>query len=277
MDFVKKHYEKIILGIVLVGLAVAVGFIPFKVANEKRDLDEKRQSLIPRSVKPLTNVDLTLPETALKRIAAPATVDFSAPHRLFNAMPWQKAAGGQLIKYDDSHIGPKAVIITRISPLYLIITLDKVNISDAGPRYVIGVQKEAAASAAQRVKKETYSKPNDKNDVFMLRKVDGPPENPTKLTVELNDTAEAAVVTPEQPFKRVDGYLADLKYEPEKQTWNNCRIGRQLHFNGEDYNVVAISQSDVVLSAKSNQKKWPITYNPTNNLSSSSTNLNTSP
>ncbi len=277
MDFVKKHYEKIILGIVLVGLAVAVGFIPFKVANEKRDLDEKRQSLIPRSVKPLTNVDLTLPETALKRIAAPATVDFSAPHRLFNAMPWQKAAGGQLIKYDDSHIGPKAVIITRISPLYLIITLDKVNISDAGPRYVIGVQKEAAAAAAQRVKKETYSKPNDKNDVFMLRKVDGPPENPTKLTVELNDTAEAAVVTPEQPFKRVDGYLADLKYEPEKQTWNNCRIGRQLHFNGEDYNVVAISQSDVVLSAKSNQKKWPITYNPTNNLSSSSTNLNTSP
>jgi len=57
MDFVKKHYEKIILGIVLVGLAVAVAFIPFKVASEKKELDEKRLSLIPRSVKPLTNLD----------------------------------------------------------------------------------------------------------------------------------------------------------------------------------------------------------------------------
>ncbi len=277
MDFVKKHYEKIILGIVLVGLAVAVAFIPFKVSNEKKELDDKRISLIPRSVKPLTNLDLSLPEMALKRVAAPAAVDFSAPHRLFNPMPWQKTASGQLIKYDDSHIGPKAVVITRVAPLYLMISLDKVNISEAGPRYVIGIQKEAAAAASQRVKKETYSKPNDKNDVFMLRKVDGPPENPTKLTLELNDTGEAAVVTPEQPFKRVDGYLADLKYDPEKQTWNNCRIGRQLHFNGEDYNVVAISQSDVVLSAKSNQKKWPIIYNATNNLSSTSTNLNASP
>jgi hypothetical protein len=277
MEFLKNNYEKIILGIVLVGLAVAVAFIPFKVSNEKKELDQKREGLIPRSVKPLTNLDLTLPETALKRVAAPAVVDFSAPHRLFNPMPWQKGSSGQLIKYDDSHIGPKAVTITRISPLFLIITLDKVNMSDAGPRYVIGVQKEAASQPSQRVKKETYSKPNDKNDVFMLRKVDGPPENPTKLTLELNDSGEAAVVTPEQPFKRVDGYIADMKYDPEKQTWNNCRMGRQLHFNGEDYNVVAISQTDVVLSAKSNQKKWPVTYNPTNALSSTSTNLNSSP
>src|ERR1051326_1555909 len=268
MEFLKNNYEKIILGIVLVGLAVAVAFIPFKVSNEKKELDQKREGLIPRSVKPLTNLDLSLPETALKRVAAPAVVDFSAPHRLFNPMPWQEGSSGQLIKYDDSHIGPKAVTITRISPLFLIITLDKVNMSDAGPRYVIGVQKEAASQPSQRVKKETYSKPNDKNDVFMLRKVDGPPENPTKLTLELNDSGEAAVVTPEQPFKRVDGYIADMKYDPKNKTWNNCRMGRQLHFNGEDYNVVAISQTDVVLSAKSNQKKWPVTYNPTNALSS---------
>src|SRR5229473_2743537 len=232
MDFVKKHYEKIILGIVLVGLAVAVAFIPFKVSNEKKDLDEKRINLIPRSVKPLTNLDLSLPETALKRVAAPAAVDFSAPHRLFNPLPWQKSASGQLIKYDDSHIGPKAVVITRVAPLYLMISLDKVNISDAGPRYVIGIQKEAATAAAQRVKKETYCKPNDKNDVFMLRKVDGPPENPTKLTLELNDTGEAAVVTPEQPFKRIDGYMADFKYDPEKKIWPSRRVNTTMTFDG---------------------------------------------
>src|SRR5579862_8914115 len=243
MDFLKRHYEKIILGLVLVGLAVAVAFIPFKVSSERKDLDAKRDSLIPRSVKPLTNLDLTLSQTALKRVAAPMVLDFSAPHRLFNPMPWQKAANGQLIKYDDSHIGPKAVNITKVTPLYLIITLDNVNISDAGPRYVIGIQKEAATVASQRAKKETYSKLNDKSDMFTLRKVDGPAENPTKLTLELNDSGEMVAVTKEQPFKRVDGYMADLRYDPEKQTWSNCRLGRSIHFNGEDYNVVAISQT----------------------------------
>src|SRR5947208_12794158 len=114
MDFLKKHYEKIILGVVLLGLAVAVAFIPFKVGSERKDLDDKRLSLIPRSVKPLTNLDLTTPQTSLKRVAEPTVVNFSSPHRLFNAVPWQKAANGQLIKYDDTHIGPKAVTITKI-------------------------------------------------------------------------------------------------------------------------------------------------------------------
>src|ERR1041385_2712348 len=127
MDFLKKHYEKIILRIVLAGLAAAVPFIPFKVANERKELEEKRINLIPRSVKPLTNVDLTMSEAALKRVSNPVVLDFAAPHRLFNAMPWQKATSGQLIKYDDSHIGPKAVTITKVTPLYLIISLDKIN------------------------------------------------------------------------------------------------------------------------------------------------------
>jgi hypothetical protein len=263
MDFLKKHYEKLILGVVLIGLIAAAGFIPFKVSNERKELDEKKVSLIPRSVKPLTNLDLSIAQNSLKRVTEPVVVNFSVPHRLFNPMPWQKAVTGKLIKYDDSHIGPKAVSITKVTPLYLIITLDNVNISEQGPKYVMGVQKEAATQASQRIKKETYSKLNEKNDTFILRKIEGPADNPTKLTVELNDTGEMAVVTKEQPFKRADGYMADLKYDPEKQSWNNCRIGRALHFNGEDYNVVAISQNEVVLSAKSNQKKWPIQLNPT--------------
>jgi len=261
MDFLKKHYEKLILGVVLVGLVVAAGFIPFKVATERKELEEKREALIPRSVKPLTNLDLTVSQTSLKRVSEPIVLNLSVPHRLYNPVPWQKGANGQLFRYDDSHIGPKAVVINKLTPLFLVITLDNVNISDSGPRYVIGVQKEAAVMASQRIKKETYSKINDKNDTFILRKVDGPADNPTKLTIELNDTGQTAVVTKEQPFKRIDGYMADLKYDPEKQTWNNCRVGRVLRFNGEDYNVVAISSNEVVLSAKSNQKKWPIQLN----------------
>ena len=246
----------------LVGLAVAVAFIPLKVASEKQELKEKQVSLIQRKVAPLTNLDLTLPQTALKRVASPVVLDFSSPHRLFNAMPWQKTAAGQLVKYDDSRIGPKAVTITKVTPLHLIISLDSVSVSaESQARYVIGVQKEAAATPAQRIKKGFYCKLNEKNDLFTLRKVDGPADNPAKLTLEFNDTGEMIVVTKEQPYTRVDGYMADLKYVPENKTWTSRRVGSPpLAFNGEEYNIVAISQNEVVLSAKSNQKKWPIPY-----------------
>ena len=50
MDFLKKHYEKVLLGVVLLGLAVAVAFLPFKIASEKQKLEDMRNSSsIPRS------------------------------------------------------------------------------------------------------------------------------------------------------------------------------------------------------------------------------------
>ena len=74
MDFLKKHYEKVLLGVVLLGLAVAVAFLPFKIASEKQKLEDMRNQLIHPKVKELTNLNLTLPDTVLKRMAAPAAV-----------------------------------------------------------------------------------------------------------------------------------------------------------------------------------------------------------
>jgi hypothetical protein len=52
--------------------------------------------------------------------------------------------------------------------------------------------------------------------------------------------------------------MADLHYAPENKHWTARRVGAPLQFNGEDYNIVAINQNEVVLSAKSNGKKWTI-------------------
>jgi hypothetical protein len=52
----------------------------------------------------------------------------------------------------------------------------------------------------------------------------------------------------------------DLRYAPESKTWNARRVDAPLAFNGENYNIVAITENEVVLSAKSNQKKWTIKY-----------------
>ncbi len=262
MDFLKKHYEKVLLGVVLLGLAVAVAFLPLKIANEKQTLLNMRQQLINPKVKPLTNLDLTVPDNTLKRVAVPVTLDFSAPNRLFNPMLWQKAADGHLIKADESNIGPKALVITQIIPLYLKLTLDSVTTLGSEPRYVIGIENEAAANAHDRYKRQKFCSPQEKTELFTLRGVKATP-NPTNVVVllELNDTRKRVELSKDQPFRRVDGYMVDLKYPPESKTWKNRRVGAKLPFNGEEYNIVAISEDEVVLSAKSNQKKWTVKYN----------------
>jgi hypothetical protein len=260
MDFLKKNYEKLLLGAVLLGLAGVAAFLPFKIGTEKQKLQDLTSGILNPPVQAITNLDISATESDLKRSASSVVVNLGPPHKLFAPMPWQKAADGHLIPMDDTHIGPQAVAITELTPLYLIITLDSVSVLDSGTKYVIGLQREAAALQKDRSKKQTYSAVGAKNDTFTLREVLGSPENPTNIVLELKDGTTASL-SKETPFKRVEGYAASLKYEPEKKSWRDQRVGASISLNGEDYNIVAISASEVVLSAKKNQKKWTITYN----------------
>jgi hypothetical protein len=262
MDFLKKNYEKILLGVVLLGLAIAVAFLPVKIRSEEDELTAKKEGLINPRIQMLSNLDLTLSEAALQRMATLAVIDFSKPNKLFNPMPWQRTPDGHLIP--GSSVGPSAAVVTNITPLYLKLTLDSVSVLDSGPKYVIGIEKEAAATAAGRLKKGAYcsTNPPTKNDTFTMLEVKGSkPEEPSEVIVELNDTGEKAVITKDKPFKRVDGYMASLRYEPEKRSWDKRRVGAVISFNNEDYKIVVINSNEVVLSAP-NQKKWTIKYNP---------------
>ena len=264
MDLLKKHYEKILLGAVLLGLVVGAAFLPVLIANERRELEDASNQVLNPKVKPLDPPNLTQAEGLLQRLKSPLNLDLASPNRLFNPMLWQKTPPPESrpVKVQKGNIGVEAVTVTKISPLYLIITLDSATVSDSGARYVIGVEREAAATPALRKKKQYGTTVNNKNEVFVLREVKGPPENPTELILELNDTGESVSLKKEVPFKRVDGYTADLKYDPEKKTWLNRRanLPPPLSFDGEDYIIVAIGKNEVILSAKSNDKKTPIPF-----------------
>jgi hypothetical protein len=126
------------------------------------------------------------------------------------------------------------------------------------------IEKETAVNLRDR-RTSKYCRVGDKNDTFAVRDIKAAPDNPTNFTtvvLELNDTGQRVTVTKDLPFRRIDGYMVDLKYAPEIKTWASRRVGAPLSFNGEDYNIVAITENEVVLSAKSNQKKWPIKYSP---------------
>jgi hypothetical protein len=255
MDFIKKHWEKVLLGVVLVGLAVAVAFLPVKIASEKQTLQEVRDQILNPQVKPLEAVDLASAELQLKRAESAFNLDFSAGHRLFNPVLWQKRSDGTPIKVaSGNEVGPAAVVPLKTSPLYTILSLDSVMTNETGVRYAIGLERQAAAKAADRRKRQVYASANTKTEFFLLRDVKGPPENPDHLTVEWNETAEQAQFAKDKPFRRVDGYLADLRYPPENRTWTSRREGDKITFGGEEYNIVAINENEVVLSARSGKK-----------------------
>lgn len=262
MDFLKKHYEKLLLGVVLVGLMGVVGYMLVVVSNEQRKLTEMRENVLHPHVTALSNLDLTASEQAVKRAATPAVIDFGPPgHRLFNPGAWQKAPDGRLVLREN--VGPRALVVTNITPLYFRLNLDKVEPVDNGFKYVIVSENQAAANPSQRHQKSNYCKLMDNTDAYQLIEVHGKPEDPTELVVKLKDSGENAVIKKDKPFERIDGYMADLHHPLETKPWLGRRVGASLSFNGEDYTIVAINQNEVVLSAKSNGKKWTVKANST--------------
>ena len=265
MDFVKKHYEKILLSVVLLGLVGALVFLPFMINADRTKLTEIRMSIIHQSVKPLDPLDLTRQTNVIDRLQSPYKLDFSTTNKLFNPIPWQKTPAGQLIKITTGNeVGAGAAVVTRITPLCLILTLDKVETNELGARYSISAERQAAALPAQRGKRQHYASVGEKNEVFTITDVSGSPADPAHVTLSLilKDTGERAILSADKPFRRVDGYVADLKYDIEKKTWQGQRINMVLKFGGDEYKIVAINQDSVILSATSNQKKTTLPYSP---------------
>jgi hypothetical protein len=272
MDFVKKHYEKILLSVVLLGLVGALVFLPFLIISDQDTQRQMREGIIHVKVVPLLALDLTRETNVSARLQSPYKLDFSTTNKLFNPVPWQKTPDGRLIKIaSGNEVGVGAAVVTKITPLCLILTLDSIETNSIATnefvaRYVISMERQASALPAQRSKRQHYAsvgeKVGEKNDAFMIREVSSSPADPgtLKLIVQLMDTGESATLSKEKPFLRVDGYSADLKYDPEKKTWQGQRVNAVLKFAGDDYIIVAIDQGAVILKARSNDKKTTLPY-----------------
>jgi hypothetical protein len=265
MQFLKKNYEKILLGIVLAGLVVIAVFLLFLVANEKERLNTMRIGIISRSVKPLPPPEglIQAVEEFIKRADSPMALDLTSTNKLFNPVRWQKAADGHIFPNPKGSELEKVEIL-KITPLYLTITLDQINASESGTRYAIALEQQTITKVSQRRRMNYYS-PGDKKDLIVLREVRGPTNNPTALILELTDTGEQVSVAKDKPFQRVDGYTADLKYVPDNKPpfvgrRANDPVTGKITIAGTDYNIVAIGKDDVVLSEPSG-KKTTIKYN----------------
>jgi hypothetical protein len=167
--------------------------------------------------------------------------------------------------------GPEGLILTRLAPLYMTLALEGVTTNLAygrrylisvSPRYIISVEDAAAPTPGQRIKRQFYcsiGSESNPRQPFTLRDVQGPADNPT-VVLELNATKDSVSMDKDRPFRAVRGYAADLKYGPEDKTWVNKRVGSALAFDGDEYEIVAITRTEVVLRQTSNNKKWTVKW-----------------
>ncbi len=263
----KRHYEKIILVVVLLGLAGAVAYLPFKIANERTELEQMRVQNFGKRVTPLTAINMEENEAVLEGTKARYSLLLQAPpHNFCNPVQWIKTPDGRLLKIaTGQEIGPGKLEVTKISPLYLTISLETVGVS--GSNYLIKTENQAEQRSNKRVSTR-YLAPGDKTDVYLLKAVKGPLNDPEQLIIELADPRESGVITKGKPFRRVASYTADFKYDPDRLTFRDKREGATVGFGGEDFiiasiNLIANDRYEVVLSAKQTGKKTTIKFTNT--------------
>jgi hypothetical protein len=259
---IKRHYEKVLLALVLIGLTAAVVLLNQMKNDENAKIEKYNENIRRQKVKPIPSVDLSMLATALQHATNPPAHSFSPPHNLFNPVKWQRRSDGTLLKVETGkEVGSEALQIVKISPLNLIVSLD----TQSGSGVNMSVTQEAHTNRNWRIKMQSFLTTNSASErmhrsrVFVLKDLKVTPEGP-QADIELADGTKTTV-TVGKPFTRVDGYKADLSYPPEKKTFNDQRVGDRLILGNEEYNIVAINQNEVVVSARSNDRRTTIRNN----------------
>ncbi len=254
MEFLKNHYEKVLLSLILLGLAVAAALLPMKV-------DTTPINPPPAKGKAPKLQDLKSDELALQRSKNASNTVLSGSHNLFNPVLWIRKPNGTLMKNESGRsLGPQALIITNITPLYFVLAYDGVTGQADKLRYKLTLTREADTNSALRRAMPVFAVAGDKKEQFTLREVKGEPENPTELVLEVTNVKEPVTLGKDQPYKRVDGYIADFRYDPEDKNFFRKRENDRLAFAGETHNIVAIAKDGAVLFTPSSGIRTTIKY-----------------
>ena len=264
MEFLKNHYEKVILSVVLLGLAAAAVLLLTSVDSEKRALEEVDSGIARTKPKELKQVDLSTTEAALQLLLRPASLRLAGEHNLFNPVQWQKMPDGRLIPLRTGReIGPGALTVAKITPLYLRIEYEGTGGTGDAVQYKFKVTREAEKSPSKRIPITlSATTPGSKNSVFVLKEMK-PPDNPAEFVLDLPAENEQAVVTKEKPYVDVAGYSVDLKYPPDNLTFNGKRVGDALVFAGDTNKIIAITATNVTVQATSTPKRTTVPYTAT--------------
>jgi len=97
MDFIKKHYEKLVLGVVLLAVAGVAIYLVLSVSQVKADLQTALEQAAGAKQKSLQPINLVTNEMELARVVKHVPVVLGDPdHYTFNPVTWARAANGRI-------------------------------------------------------------------------------------------------------------------------------------------------------------------------------------
>ena len=259
----RDHYEKVILGLALLALGLAGVLLANEKAKEEEALEKFRTDVIGRRPLAYRPTDLSGHLLLLEKGTNPVSVTFSPPHNLFNPVKWLRRPDGTLLKVEKgSEIGLDAMLVSKITPLYLQINLDKAS-GGAGSGYFVSVAQEASTNLSLRKKIQSYvsaGSPKDRTGAYAFKEAKGTAENP-EIILELLDTNERVTLTKDAAvFQRVDGYKVDFSYPPEQKVFPEKRLNEIIILAGETNSIIAIAADEVILLNQSNNKRTALKY-----------------
>jgi hypothetical protein len=259
MEFLKKHYEKIVLCLVLLGLAAAAVWMRMAIERIQGSLAPP-PAAAPRRAKAATlgPMDLSTDQVTLAQVTNPPTITLSGDHNLFNSVTWKKRSDGTLLKIVRT--GPDALVVTNITKLYTIITYDHPSGNGSGV-YVMAIQQHSDPLHPKHPVPEFAKKDQkEKSRLYILRGIKGDADDPSELDLELTETGETVAVTKDKPYQWVDSYVTDLRYEPESETLSKLHVNDIFRLDGEQYKVVEITANAVRVqfnrTTKVTEIKW---------------------
>ncbi|MEY4691073.1 MAG: hypothetical protein RIT19_1398 [Verrucomicrobiota bacterium] len=253
MEFIKKHYEKLVLGVVLLAVAGLAVFLVFAVSQIRTDLETALQQFAGAKQKPLVPENLETNQASLKRVTGRApTVLAAADHYTFNPITWARAAGGRLEPTRPRpDTGAAGLSYVAYHDLVLEIAFEQVAGTPDSPRYQFSVRRDYEKTVnARRAMVESVAVGSDNKDqLFRLVEVQGPKDAPTNFICELISTRETFNLSKGKSFRRTQGYSADLRYEADRRDYPQKRVGDSITLSGAVYKIVAIEKDELVVSA----------------------------
>ncbi|HWD21373.1 MAG TPA: hypothetical protein VHB20_19055 [Verrucomicrobiae bacterium] len=249
LEFLKRHYEKIILGLALMCLAAAGVLLPKQVEDVKAQISAPPAPAGAHEP-PMTPLNVAPLIAAMQRVTNPPPLVLSGDHNLFNPVVWKRKSNGDFLKILKT--GADALTVTNIVTLYQRIGLDH----PSGGGFYMFVQTQSGKKAVEYVKLNEKSK----SGLYIVRAIKGTAEDPSQLQLEILETGEKVWITPKAPFERPDAHVADLRYDPEALNLPKKKVNDTFTLDGEQYKIVAITNGAVTVQQSTTTKQTTIPW-----------------
>ena len=269
MEYLKKHYEKIILSIVLLSLAAAAGYLIYSVTETRQELRLKEQKIIegtPKKLKPLATERY---QKLLELGKSVEQLDLSKNHHVFNPVTWIRKPNGDIVKISSGNeIGLRAAVVTKISSLNLILDLE-VRGDATRPTYSIGVTREYALLPQNRKRLARTATVGNKVSLeptlsFVLKEIQGTyPDNQLVVDLIAGEETQSITLTKAKPFVKAMINTCDLRYPPDNVNYPpGRREGDRITIAGEEVKIFSIKPNEVTLEVPSTQNRTTLPYRP---------------